>query len=236
MTESPPDPGVSVPIQHLVVLGHPTAGSFNHSVARTYCETVRQCGQRAELRDLYAIGFDPLLNPGERRGAARTRLPRDVKQELGYLADSAIVTLIYPIWFGMPPAIIKGYVDRVFGAGFVARSIKEGSIDSALHGKRLMMFSTSASTRCWLEEQGQWLALRRAFDTYLATIFGMVRSDHVHFDSIVDGLDPRAANEALAVVREKTRAMCALLLQARHQHYAQHLMQRSTGPASAGAA
>ncbi|WP_033920179.1 NAD(P)H-dependent oxidoreductase [Sphingomonas sp. 37zxx] len=218
------DGGTDKTIRHIVVLGHPSPGSFNHSVARTYCETVRECGQVAQLRDLYALEFDPLLRSQEQPDGAHFAPAPDVQPELGYLQHSAIVTLIYPIWFGMPPAIIKGYVDRVMGAGFAARNLKTAGAGPSLHGKKLMQFSSSASTKCWLEEQGQWVALRRAFDGYLTTVFGMEAGEHVHFDSIVEEMKPRHIDEALAVVREKTRSVCAALLQRQHQARVQRLL------------
>jgi len=204
------------PIRHVVVLGHPAATSFNRSVAETYCETVRACGQEAELRDLYALGFDPLLKAEERPGSRDFTPPVDVEAELAFIGDSSIVTMIYPIWFGMPPAIIKGYVDRVLGAGFLARDIKAGIPNSLLEGKRLMLLSSSASTLPWLEQQGQWLSLHHAFEIYLTTIFGMVRGEHVHFDTVVDGLDADFVNQNLEYVRERTRVVCAAMLAERH--------------------
>lgn len=205
------------PIRHVVVLGHPAKDSFNRAVAEAYCEAVRESGQKAVLRDLYAIGFDPLLKAEERPGSEDFVPTADVQAEIDLLRDSAIVTLIYPIWFGMPPAIIKGYIDRVLGAGFAARNLTTGTPHRLLHGKRLMLFSSSASTLPWLEEQGQWMGLRQAFETYLSAIFGMEQNEHVHFDAIVDGLQSRFVEEHLATVREKARAVCAAMLSERHE-------------------
>lgn len=206
----------SDPIRHLVVLGHPKAGSFNHSVAQAYCDTVCASGQQADLRDLYAIGFDPCLRADERPGTATVGTDTAVEAEFDLVRAASVVTLVYPIWFGTPPAIIKGYVDRVFGADFEPRGLREGAAQPALRNKRLVQFSTSASTMPWLEEQGQWISLRQAFGAYLATVFGMRGHEHVHFDAVVEGLPPRAADEYLAQVGEKARGLCAALLSDRH--------------------
>lgn len=207
----------NTPIRHVVVLGHPAPASFNRAVAETYCETVRACGQEADLRDLYALGFDPLLKADERPGTPGFAPAADVQAELDRIAEASIITIIYPIWFGMPPAIVKGYVDRVLGAGFRARDIKTGVANPVLQAKRLMLFSSSASTRPWLEEKGQYQGLRQAFETYLSDIFGMEKAGHVHFDAIVEGLKPRFVGENLETVREKTRAVCAAMLAERHE-------------------
>lgn len=203
------------PIRHLVVLGHPGEDSFNHAVAETYCAAVHACGQQAVLRDLYAIGFDPRLREAEL--ASRTHLDDEVKAELDLIGDSAVIVLVYPIWFGAPPAIIKGYVDRVLGAGFAADDLRGSVANASMHGKRLMILSSSASTRPWLEEQGQWLGLRQAFDTYLTTIFGFDSADHLHFDSIVPGAQPQYVEECLERTEEAARRLSSALLHERRR-------------------
>jgi len=208
----PPDP-----IRHLVVLGHPAPRSFNRTVAETYCETVCACGHQAELRDLYAIGFDPLLKADERRATPSFEPAPDVAAELELLRASEVVALVYPIWFGMPPAIIKGYVDRVLGAGFAARNVRHGASHPILQGKHLMILSSSASTRAWLEEQGQWVSLRQAFDTYLTMIFALESHHHLHFDSIVEDCQPHYLEECLESVRGDVRSFCARLFDERRR-------------------
>lgn len=202
-------------IRHLVILGHPAARSFNRVVAETYCDTVRESGQEAELRDLYAIGFDPLLKDDERPGQPGFRLSPDVAAEIEPLRSADVVTLIYPIWFGMPPAIIKGYVDRVLGAGLAPQAMREGGPGSLLHGKHFRIITSSASSRAWLEEQGQWLSLRQAFDTYLSTIFSVRSHDHLHFDAIAEGMSARYVEECRAVTHQKVREWCAMVLSER---------------------
>lgn len=214
------------PIHHLAVLGHPATDSFCRTVAQTYCETVRDSGQSAVLRDLYALHFDPALKACERPDTPDFKPAPDVAEELALLRDSAVVTFVYPIWFGMPPAMIKGYVDRVLGAGFPAKLIKEGAPHPLLHGKRMMIFTSSASTRPWLEQQGQWLSLRRAFDTYLKTIFSLKRSDHLHFDAITEGLEKHFVEERLQKVRAVTRKLCSELLSEHRSQQAQALLEK----------
>ncbi|WP_029934617.1 NAD(P)H-dependent oxidoreductase [Sphingomonas sp. UNC305MFCol5.2] len=211
------------PIRHLIVLGHPGPEGFSHSVAAAYGEAVRACGQQPVMRDLYALDFDPRLKAAERSAAGKGIPGDDARIELEQLRDCAVVALVYPIWFGMPPAIIKGYVDRVLGSGFAARNLMEGTPSDLLHGKRLILFTSSASTKPWLEEQGQWLALRQAFDVYLETIFGFSSVEHVHFDAVVEGARERYVDECLARVDEVVHGLCAELLhERRHARFERH--------------
>lgn len=210
-------------IRHLVILGHPAPWSFNASVAAEYCDAVRSCSQSAVLRNLYEIGFDPLLKNGERPDMPGFAPTPDVQAEIDLIRDSAVIVLVYPIWFGMPPAIIKGYIDRVMGAGLAAPDIKAGTGPRPLEGKRLVILSSSASSMPWLEEHGQWASMRQAFDTYLTTIFAMAGSTHQHFDSIVEGRDQRFVREDLERVREQARQTCSALLSERRAAQAREI-------------
>ncbi|MFC3580922.1 NAD(P)H-dependent oxidoreductase [Sphingomonas hylomeconis] len=203
-------------ISHVIVLGNPDAASFSHAVANAYRDAVIECGQQAVVRDLYAMHFDPLLKADERPGRRGTAPAADVVAEIDLVRDASVITLVYPLWYGLPPAIIKGYIDRVLGAGFSARDIVAGSSHGLLHGKRFMSFSSSASTRPWLEEHGQWVSIRQALDTYLATIFALEEGGHVHFDAIVEGVSEQYVAECLADVRERARRTCSHLLSNRH--------------------
>ena len=197
-------------LRHLVVLGHPGLDSFNHAIARSYCAEVEALGQRTELDDLYARNFDPLLRRDELPGPGFTPRP-DVATSLAQLEASDMVVLVYPIWFGMPPAMIKGYVDRVLGADMTPDAVQNQVPSPILRGKRLTIFSTSGASRRWLEERGQWMALKQAFDTYLTRAFGLADCHHVHFDAVVPGLDPTFIEEHLAVVRQTARERATVL-------------------------
>src|SRR5687768_15453082 len=112
------------PVQHLLILGHPDPGSFNHAVAARYAEVVRSNYQAIEVRDLYAMGFDPLLKDTERPRHGPVNSSPDVRHEMDLIDRSDVISFVYPLWFGTPPAIIKGYIDRVFGAAFLLSDLK----------------------------------------------------------------------------------------------------------------
>ena len=195
-------------VSHLVVLGHPGPNSFNAAIARQYVETVLTNHQNVILRDLYALGFDPLLKEPERTATTTDAVAADVRIELDLIEQCNVLTFVFPLWFGMPPAVIKGYVDRVLGAGFKSDGIGSAK-DGAFQGKRLAVLTTSASTLPWLEAHGMWISLRQSFDHYMGTVFGFSASGHYHAASIVDDLSPAAAQQVLYEVNEFTRDICA---------------------------
>lgn len=195
--------------RHAVVLCHPDAESFNAAVAERYCEVVREIGHVAIVRDLYRMGFDPVLQSDERPQADDIVFAADVASEIAEIANADVFVLVYPIWFGTPPAMLKGYVERVFGAGFNHRAMREHAHHSFMADKHLLSLSSSGNSIQWLEGQGAWLSLRNVFDTYLATAFSMDSTEHIHFSNIVDGLTQRSIDEELYRVTEIARKTCA---------------------------
>lgn len=196
-------------VRHVIVLCHPDPDSFNAHVAQTYCETIKSLGQDAVLRDLYRLPFDPVLKTDERPGSPNYCLSDDVQTELDFLNDADVVVLVYPIWFGSPPAMLKGYIDRVFGANFHYRAIRDRSAGAPLHHKYLLSITTSGNSQQWLEGQGTWLSLLYVFDHYLADAFSMTSTDHLHLGNISTPLAERFVREELYRVKEKARETAA---------------------------
>ncbi|RAK62873.1 NAD(P)H-dependent oxidoreductase [Phenylobacterium kunshanense] len=189
-------------MKHAVVLAHPAAGSLNAAIARAYAETVQARGHAVVVRDLYALGFDPCLKAEEIPGPGEPRFGPDVVAERAELADAEVFVFVYPIWFNGPPAILKGYVDRVFGMGFGFRPAFGGT-EPALSGRRLISFTTSGAPDAWMNQTGALEGLRRLFDAHLAGTTGLTVADHVHFGGMVSGITEEAFEEVIEAVRRK---------------------------------
>jgi NAD(P)H dehydrogenase (quinone) len=128
-------------IKHAVIACHPLKKSFTLAVAQRYADTVMAHGHEVVLRDLYRIGFNPVLKAKERRGEPAI----DVVREWTVLGKPDVFVLVYPIWFGTPPALLKGYIDRVFGAGRTRGMGGEGGQRERLAGKRLVSLTSSGA-------------------------------------------------------------------------------------------
>ncbi len=102
-----------------VILGHPRRGSFNHAIAETVVRTLRDSGHKVIFHDLYAEGFDAVLSPAEIPATAA--LDPVVKRHCDEISGAEGIIIIHPNWWGQPPAIVKGWVDRVFRAGVAYR-------------------------------------------------------------------------------------------------------------------
>ncbi|WP_029623853.1 NAD(P)H-dependent oxidoreductase [Sphingomonas sp. PAMC 26617] len=201
-------PAMAPPVRHVVVLCHPDPESFNRAIAETYCAAVRAAGHDVVFRDLYAIGFDPVLKTYERPTLAGFQRASDVARELALISQGDVFVLIYPIWFGSAPAMMKGYVERVLGAGVDPQAIQRNDASALLGGKRLLSFTTSATQTLWLDVQGEGQALRSVFDRYLVSAFGMHSQRHVHLGHITCQQSGRFARQDLSQVEEEAQRIC----------------------------
>ena len=185
-------------LKHAVIVCHPAEDSFTLAIAEHYAETVRAHGHEAIVRDLYRLGFDPVLKNDERQGQAHD----DVVAEWQALGEIDVFVLVYPIWFGAPPAMLKGYIDRVFGAGRTRGSAGEGTEAGRLKDKHLVSLTLSGTMRAWLDEKGVLGSLRNVFDRYMAEVFGLAETHHYHFDGVQPGLPERDYRFHLATAGE----------------------------------
>ena len=153
------------------------------------------------VRDLYQLGFDPCLKAAEIPGAAGYAFGTDVLEERQLLADAEVFALVYPLWFNAPPAMLKGYVDRVFSMGFGYAPIPGGT-EPLLEGKKLISFSFSGAPEAWVRESGALPALMTVFDLHLAAVCGLQMLEHKHIGGIVPGITAEAVADVLAEVRQ----------------------------------
>lgn len=188
-------------MRHAVILARPGDRSFSRLMADTYVQAVTDRGHTAILRDLYVMDFDPRLKASEIPTSSGATPAPDVVAERAALADVDVFAFVYPIWFGAPPAILKGYVERVFGVGFAYRTLKAGGSEPLLTGRRMISFTSSGSENTWLVDSGQWSGVRQAFDRRLQVACGLEPLDHVNHGGVDADLPPDRVEEAVAGVR-----------------------------------
>jgi putative NADPH-quinone reductase len=129
----------------LVVLAHPDPGSFNAAIARAAVNTLTQLGHAVVFHDLYAEGFNPLLEAQEIPSEAR--LEPVIQQHCNELASADGIVVVHPNWWGQPPAVLKGWIDRVFREEVAYRFVEgdggEGVPVGLLKAKKAVVFNTS---------------------------------------------------------------------------------------------
>lgn len=128
-----------------VILAHPDKNSFNHAIADTAVEELQKHGHEVRFHDLYEEEFDPLLPPEEI--ASDSLLPGEIETHCDEIAAADGVIVVHPNWWGQPPAILKGWVDRVIRPGvayeFLEGDSGEGVPNGLLNAKAALVLNTS---------------------------------------------------------------------------------------------
>ena len=129
----------------LVVLGHPHPGSFNHALAERVVSTLAASGHEVTFHDLYAESFDPVITAAEiaSDGPVDPKIARHCEE----LAAAEGIVVIHPNWWGQPPALLKGWIDRVVLPGVAYRFLEgdkgEGIPEGLLKAKTAVVLNTS---------------------------------------------------------------------------------------------
>jgi putative NADPH-quinone reductase len=129
----------------LLILAHPDPGSFNAAIAKRCHDTLAANGHAVFFHDLYAEKFDALLPAHEIPRSAG--LPRDIQQHCDEIAVSDGIIIVHPNWWGQPPAVLKGWTDRVIRPGVAYEFLEgeggEGVPAGLLRAKSALVFNTS---------------------------------------------------------------------------------------------
>ena len=129
----------------LVILGHQNRGSFCHAIAEAAVEELKAAGHEVVYHDLYQESFDPIL-PHEEIPKGSKRGPVIQKHCDEVIAADAYV-VVHPNWWAMPPAILKGWIDRVLCQGVAYEFGEGGAVVQHLKGKKAVVFTTSNTPR-----------------------------------------------------------------------------------------
>ncbi len=128
-----------------VILAHPDKKSFNHAIASVAVRALKTRGHHIFFHDLYEEKFDPVL-PSEEI-PSDVSLSEDIVKHCHELFQADGIIIIHPNWWGQPPAILKGWIDRVIRPG-VAYEFQEGDKGEGvpiglLKMKAALVFNTS---------------------------------------------------------------------------------------------
>jgi putative NADPH-quinone reductase len=134
-----------VEMKILLILCHPRSGSFNHTLAAGARETLGALGHEVLFHDLHGEGFDPVLDSSE---LSRLCSLDDLVQEHSQqLTQAGGLVIFHPDWWSQPPAMLKGWVDRVFRQGVAYELEGEDGPDRKwrplLVGKKGLVYCTS---------------------------------------------------------------------------------------------
>lgn len=129
----------------LSILANPSPASFSHAMADAAHRVLSDRGYRIAFHDLYAEGFDPVQPTGE---SGNTRSDDAlIERHCAELASADLILIFHPNWWGQPPAIMKGWIDRVFrldtAYGYPPGVSYQGVPVGSLKARHALVFNTS---------------------------------------------------------------------------------------------
>jgi NAD(P)H dehydrogenase (quinone) len=129
----------------LVILAHPNKQSYNHAIAFSAVKQLQENGHNVIFHDLYTEKFDPILPSQE--FPSEVTLPSNIRQHCDELRLADGIIIVHPNWWGQPPAILKGWVDRVMRPGVAYKFLEgdkgEGIPLGLLKAKAAIVFNTA---------------------------------------------------------------------------------------------
>lgn len=123
----------------LIIDGHPRQGSFGDAVSARYMAGAKAAGLQVEFVALRDLSFDPILHHGY---AQEQPLEPDLVRMQKAILQCKRLVLVYPIWWGGMPALMKGFIDRVFLPGYAFRYRPNGLWDRLLAGRTARIIVT----------------------------------------------------------------------------------------------
>lgn len=168
-------------MRHLIIYAHPNQESLNGIFKDALQQHLLQEGNEVIVRDLYALDFNPVLSLQDMEGQRKGQVSDDVRLEQEFISWADHVTFIHPIWWTGMPAIIKGYIDRVFSYGFAYR-YDQGVQKGLLEGKKAVIINTHGKSHDEYREIGMDKALRLTSDKGIYSYCGFEINHHFFFE------------------------------------------------------
>ncbi|MEN9203062.1 MAG: NAD(P)H-dependent oxidoreductase [Thermostichus sp. DG_1_5_bins_95] len=138
----------------LIVYAHPDPNSFNAALRDIAVEVLTEAGHGVVLSDLYAMNFNPVLRLNELRGDLQ-----EIEPEMDKVRGADLLLFQFPNWWYGMPAILKGWIDRVFAFGF-AYDTDHTFAEGLLKGKKAMLSFTVGAREDYFRQAPQRDLLR----------------------------------------------------------------------------
>ncbi|KAH3767580.1 flavodoxin family protein [Pelomyxa schiedti] len=185
----------------LIIYAHPNPASLNHAVLENCVAQLKAAGKTVTVRDLYALHFDPVLK-AEDFVALKSGTPSaDVVVEQDLVRSHDVLIFIGPIWWLSLPAIMKGWIDRVFTFGF-AYAVGPTGLQKLLTGKKAFIINTTGQTKEVYTANNMLIPITGAWDLGTFGFTGIEVVEHVFLHGVM-GSTPESRAAMLEDVKAK---------------------------------
>lgn len=155
----------------LTVISHPRPDSLTFRVADRFLAGLRDAGHESEVLDLHRAGFDPVMDEADEPDwtAERQCFSPEVHREMARMEAHDGLAFVFPLWWWSMPAMLKGYIDRVWNYGFAYGGRK-------LPQRRVLWLALAGVPQQRFEKHGYDDMIRHYFDVGLASYVGIPQS------------------------------------------------------------
>lgn len=162
-----------------LLLAHPNPDSFNHALAEAVRSALATRGVDVTVHDLYAEAFDPSLGAAEILNHESS--DPQVEAHAAELVETDGLVIVHPVWFDAPPAILKGWVDRVVREGTAFERPPDGSFRGLLRASASLLITTANAPY----EPGTPDALDHFWRTFVLPTSGIETNDRLHLTPVI---------------------------------------------------
>ncbi|MGN7786481.1 NAD(P)H-dependent oxidoreductase [Niabella sp. 22666] len=168
-------------MKHLIIYAHPNPQSLNHLFKEVVKKALLHHSHEVIVRDLYHLNFNPILSLEDMAAQRKRVVSEVVRKEQQYIEWADALTFIYPVWWTGMPAIMKGYIDRVFSYEFAYR-YDQGIQKGLLTGKSAYIVNSHGKSKEEYGAIGMDNALKLTSDKGIYTYCGLDLKQHFFFD------------------------------------------------------
>lgn len=168
----------------LILFAHPNPRSFCAAIKQVVEESLIEQKISVDVRDLYVMGFNPVLKGEDFIAIKSGQLPADIADEQDRIRSVDLIIIICPIWWAGLPAILKGYLDRIFTFGFAFGPAPQGGMQGLLQDKKAILIHTMGNSHQSYESSGMFKSLNQTLEQGVITYSGIEILDHHYFSSI----------------------------------------------------
>ncbi|MXQ53985.1 NAD(P)H oxidoreductase [Shimazuella alba] len=155
----------------LTVVSHPRKNSLTFAVAERFEQGLKDAGHESEIVDLHGIGFDPVLREADEPDWSKIeqKYSPEVEREIARMKKHDALAYIFPLWWYSMPAMLRGYIEKVWNYGFAYGTSK-------LHHERVLWLTLAGATAKDLEKRSYDKMIEHYQNVGLANYAGIMNS------------------------------------------------------------
>ncbi len=160
-------------MKHLIIYTHLNPNSFTKAVVNEVEKISNDIGHETKIIDLYGDKFNPVLEFSDIEYSFMDgEAPTDVKHYQDKITWAEHITFVYPLWWGQMPAMLKGFIDRVFAHGY-AYTYDENGPKGLLNDKSVQLIINTGNPNKTLSESGLQASMEKIIDDGVFGFCGM---------------------------------------------------------------